>query len=232
MDCTLRLRQETQGHTLKRKRAKYEAVLMDGSIKLEPGQWVCFHVDTQITPSHHQLSDWMRRIRGNFLADTFGVENDLIMLELADQFGTADAAVGGEPYRQREEQLRAEHSFSAKLERVKTIVRKRRAQSLADRLIQLLADWREVRNLLAHYPCWQEPMNDDAKQRTIALKLFIGDQAHIWEITEEQVAAWLQPLLEIRRELIRLRHEAIGAPAPVFVGNSWSTVGPNGEGAT
>ena len=217
---------------MKRRRAKYEAIPMDGGIVLKPGHWVCFHVDTTIAPSLHELNDWMRRVRGNFLADTFGIENDLILLELAYQFGAADAVASGEPYLQREQQLRAEHSFGAKVERAKAIIRSRSAKSPADRLIQMLANWREVRNLLAHYSCWHEPVNDDAKQRTVALKLFIGDQAHIWEVNEQQVRKWGQPLLEIRRELIRLRHQTIGAPAPIFVENSWSTVGPNGEGAT
>ncbi len=75
---------------MKRKRDQFEVILMDAGIRLGPGAWASFHVDTPISPNWHDLSGWMRQVRGSILSEAFGLENDLILLELADEFGTVD----------------------------------------------------------------------------------------------------------------------------------------------
>jgi hypothetical protein len=88
----------------------------------------------------------------------------------------------------------------------------------------MLANCREARNLMAHYPCWIEPVNDEQKDRTVALKLLIGDRHHVWDLNADQAKDWVNLFLEVRRELIRLRHELVGADPPVFEDNSLSII--------
>ena len=60
----------------------------DGWIWLAPGATVAFHVDTPIKPSLYELRQWMGNIRGGVLSLSFGIENELVLLALADEFGS------------------------------------------------------------------------------------------------------------------------------------------------
>jgi hypothetical protein len=114
----------------------------------------------------------MRQIRGAMLSEAFGLEHDLIQLELASQFGTVDHGAAPAAYFEKDQELREEHSLDRKVGRAKPIIRRLRDTPSADRLIQQLAECRKVRNLMAHYACWIEPINDEVKERTVGLKLF------------------------------------------------------------
>ena len=184
---------------MKRKRDTFEAVLIDGGIRLPPGMWVTFHVDTPFEPNLDQLQAWMIRTRGAVLSDIFGIENDLIHLQLAEKFGTIDHSVAPAEYFDREQTLREDHSLHRKISGAKPIARKLLAGSEADKFVQDLASCREIRNLMAHYPSWLEPINDDLRQGTVGLRLFIGDRNHIWELEEKDVTAWGALFLQIRR---------------------------------
>jgi hypothetical protein len=168
----------------------------------------------------------MLRLRGGILSDVFGLENDLIHIELAAKFGHGGGRDAPAGYFDADQALREEHSLNKKIDRVKPIIRKHREQAAGDRLIQGLIECREVRNLMAHYACWMEPINDDERKRTVGLRLFIGDRHHIWELGEDDAQHWGALFLEIRRELIRLWLELIGAPPPVFVEHSLATIVP------
>ena len=211
---------------MKRKRDSFETVLVDGGIRLAPGAWVSFHVDTPFEPSLHQLQAWMLRTRGAVLSDIFGIENDLILLRLADEFGTVDHSAAPAKYFGREQNLREEHSLERQIGAAKPIARDHFKQPEADALIQDLASCREVRNLMAHYPSWLEPVNDVVRGRTVGLRLFIGDRNHIWELQESDVAAWGALFVRVRRQLIRLRHRLTGDPEPDFVEDSFVTKAP------
>jgi len=211
---------------MKRNRPNYEPVGDDGWIALAPGNWVSFHIDTQIKPSLYDLTAWFRSLRGNFLAEAFGVENDLILLILAFDFNVADANSGGTAYVTKEKNLRAEHSFHRKIEGAKAAIRKHFDHQAANRLIGQLAECRTIRNLLAHYPCWLEPTNNESTNRTIGFKLLIGDQTHIWDVDEAQAKVWFEPFFEIRRGLISVRHRILGLPEPTFSEGSWALVNP------
>ena len=81
---------------------------------------------------------------------------------------------------------------------------------------------------MAHYPSWLQPVNDDLRQRTVGLRLFIGDRTHIWELEEKDVTAWGALFLQVRRQLIRLRHRIMGEPEPDFIENSFVINAPTG----
>ena len=82
---------------------------------------------------------------------------------------------------------------------MKSVIRARRPKDEADKIIQKLAEYRHLRNLLAHYPCWLEPVNDAELRQTIALKLFIADRSYVWEIDHAQAVEWVRPPRETLR---------------------------------
>jgi len=202
---------------MRKARGNVESLGEDGWIRLVPGATVAFHIDTPIKPSLYELRKWMGDIRGGVLSLSFGIENELILLALAHEFGSNNNGAVGSDYFVREQQLREEHSLTRKIERVKPIIRARKTSDEADAIIQKLAEYRELRNLLAHYPCWFEPVNREGvaeleKQRTIALKLFIADQNYVWEIDAAQAMEWNELIVFVRVTVENIRREMIGAP--------------------
>ena len=148
---------------------------------------------------------------------SFGIENELILLALADEFGSNDHGTVGSDYFLREQEWRENHSLERKIDRVKPIIRKLRPKEAADEIIQKLAEYRHLRNLLAHYPCWLEPVNKEGvtkleDQRTIALKLFIADRQHVWEIDPPQAIEWNTLIHFVRVSVENVRREIVGAP--------------------
>jgi len=154
----------------------------------------------------------MAWFRGGVLASSFGIENELILLALAEKFGTNDHGAVGSDYFECEQKWRENHKLDVKIERVKPIVRKQRSKQEADKIIQKLAEYRHLRNLLAHYPCWLEPVNDTELQQTKALKLCIADRQHVWEIDETQATEWNKLLIFVRVSVENVRREMVGAP--------------------
>lgn len=186
-------------------------------IRLAPGAKFTLREDTTISPSMRELHKWMNDIRGAVLSASFGIENELVLLALADEFGTNDHGSVGIEYFEREQGWREEHSLARKIDRVKSIIRKCRTKEAPDEIIQKLAEYRDLRNLLAHYPCWLEPVNRDGvtnveEECTIALKLFIADRQHVWEIDREQATRWGELIKFVRISVENVRREKLGAP--------------------
>ena len=205
------------GRPRRKARENIEWVGADGWIRLVSGAIVAFHVDTPIKPSLCELRKWMGDIRGGMLSLSFGIENELILLALAHEFGSNNNGAVGSDHFLREHQWRGEHNLKRKIERVKPIIRAQRTSEEADTIIQKLAEYRELRNLLAHYPCWLEPVNREGvteleRQRTIALKLFIADQDYVWEIDGAQTVEWNELMLFVRVSVENIRREMLGAP--------------------
>ena len=184
----------------------------DGWIKLAPGEWVAFHEDTPLSPTVEQLQHWMHKLRGSVLSQSFGIENELVLLSLASEFGTNDYSKTSQTYFEREQSWREEHNLARKIERIGPIIRQKGPREFADRLMGKLAEYRELRHLMAHYPGWIEPANDPDRRRTISLKLFIADRRHVWEIDEAQARAWDKVLAFVRTSVENVRREIIGAP--------------------
>jgi hypothetical protein len=209
---------------MRRKRDNIRLLPGDGWIELEPGEWVVFTDDAPISPSSIDLNAWMQRIRGGILAEAFSFENNLIQLDLTIKFPPHECENPTDDYLEEEQKLREEHSLKRKIERAKPIVRAHWEPVRAERLVQKLADCRIIRNLMAHYPSWLTPVNDEARRITVSLKLCIADRYHVWEIDEAQVREWSQLLLESQQELIALRMLILGKPVPVFAPGSTSVL--------
>lgn len=170
------------------------------------------HVDRPLKPGLSELQQWMAWFRGRILSLSFGIENELILLALADEFGTNDQGTVGLDYFEREQTWREDHRLDVKIERVKPTIRKRRSRKDADKIIQSLAEYRYLRNLLAHYPSWLEPVNDFDLMQTKALKLFVADRNYVWEIDTAQATEWNRLLIFVRVSVENVRREIIGAP--------------------
>jgi hypothetical protein len=202
---------------MRKQRVNVESIPIDGGIRLIPGAYAAFDVDTPFSPSYGELVKWMTDIRGGVLVASFGIENELILMPLADEFGSNDKGAVGSDYFLREQEWREQHSLKRKIDRVKPIIRKRGSPEQADRIIQKLAEYRELRNLLAHYPCWLEPVNQEGitepeKWRTIGLKLYIADRNYVWEVDAQQAKKWNDLLLFVRVAVENIRREMLGAP--------------------
>ena len=212
---------------MKRTRKTFQTVLGDGGILVPPGGWICFHEDTPFQPTLQQLVIWMREVRGAVLSDVFGIEDDLVHLQLAQEFGTTDHGTAPKKFFLRAAELRDNHKLERKIEYAKQVIRQHLEKTAADCAAQDLATCREIRNLMAHSPSWFEAVNDDERQRTFGLRLLIGDKRHIWELEPTDVAAWGTLFIRVRRVLIQVRHELTGLPAPDFVDDkSFVTKGP------
>jgi hypothetical protein len=184
----------------------------DGQIVLRPGVFVEFHVDRPIKPSYAELVEWMRQMRGGVLSTSFGIENELILLALAHKFGSNNHGKADSEYFCQEQEWREERGLDRKIERVKPIVREKRSKADADEIIQKVSQYRELRNLFAHYPYWIEPVNDVEAKQTVGLKVFIADRTHVWEVDVAQATEWDAVFRFARISIENVRREIIGAP--------------------
>lgn len=196
---------------MRKPRGSIESLPGDGWVRLAPGEFFEWHVDRPLKPNLYELRQWMMNIRGGVLSASFGIENELILLALANEFGSNDHGSVGSDYFNREQEWREDHRLEPKIERVKPVIRARKPKQEADRIIQKLAGYRHLRNLLAHYACWLEPVNDLELRQTIALKLFIADRSHVWEIDHAQAVEWDALIKFVRVSVENVRREIIGA---------------------
>jgi hypothetical protein len=176
-----------------------ETVPMDGWVKLGPGETFCVAIDTPTTPSVEHFRAKMQSARGMVLSAGFTVENNIIMVQLADAFRTTDRKIGGSAFAEKEDYLRAETTgVERRLEGAKAIIRRILGSDEGEAVIQDLAEYRRVRHLCAHRPCWLTGIwNPDAgtlegasKGRTTGFRLYIADANYIWEVDDKQVEEW------------------------------------------
>jgi hypothetical protein len=176
--------------------------------------------DTTTVPSIDQQQENIRRVRGWVLGHGFAVEDALVTAALAHEFGTLDSDASGEPFTNRSEALRFGTELARKIDIARDVIRKTLPQAEADRLIQDLAEYRRLRHLLAHRPCWLEGIFDPEagtyadmpKGRTVGFRLHIADSDFVWEIDEAQCKEWGELLDRCRMgvEAVRAKH----LPAP------------------
>lgn len=178
----------------------FEQIAMDGWITLSPGESCCLAVDTPARPSVEELHIKMRHVRGMVLSAGFTIENNLVLVQLADKFGTTDRTHGGEDFAKYEEYLRAETTgIERRLKGAKDIIRRVLGKPEGDKTVQDMSEYRRLRHLCAHRPCWLEGIwEPDAgidanfpKGRTTGFRLFIADSEFIWEIDDHQVEEWV-----------------------------------------
>src|SRR5262249_21786001 len=125
---------------MKKRRGDFSSLAGDGWVRLGPGDFYECHRERPVAPTVAELHHRMMQMRGRILSTSFGIENELILLALADEFGSNDHGMAGSDYFQREHAWREDHRLERKIERVKPIIRQRRSKEIADLIIQRLMD--------------------------------------------------------------------------------------------
>jgi len=177
----------------------FETMAMDGWVKVKAGEAFCLAIDTPTSPSIENLRAKMQSLRGMVLSAGFTVENNMVLVQLADAFHTTDRKAGGLAFGEKEDYLRAEATgVERRLEGSKSIIRRVLGADEGDAIVQDLSKYRRLRHLCAHRPCWLEGIwNPNAgalegapRGRTVGFRLFIADANYIWEVDDQQIAEW------------------------------------------
>ncbi len=185
-------------------------------------------------PSADECHDRVTDIRGRFIGQCFFVENDLIILQLLDQFSTDDPTFVGSIFFEAEGKLRKK-TLGAHLASAKAILTREFDSNEISSLLDDLTELVEVRNVLAHSPSWVIPINEASgptakkKQITIGFCPEIANDKHIWKIDETQVIEWLAlverckrvgayvPLLRGRLNPPKEKHDLGGFPMGIII---------------
>jgi len=185
----------------------------DGWVSLRPGETMSLAVDTQPNPSMQEQQNLIKHMRGAVLGHGFDIENTLIQVQLAATFGTLDSGIGGQVFQEAEEKLRRDPSLERKIDNAKPVIRSNIEAKEANKLIQDLAEYRRLRHLMAHRPCWLEgDWDPDAgniagfpKGRTTGFRLYIADESFVWLVDEAQAQEWGELLFRCMKGLEKVR---------------------------
>lgn len=159
----------------------------DGLVRLEAGQKLDIRAERLPRPSHDDALAFIQRARSTIAAHVFEVENELILVRLADRFRTVHLDAGG-PDLEAEDQILRKQTFGQHVAAVIPILVREGLMTPA-----LEADLREllgVRNTLIHRPCWLEPVEDMAGV-AIAFVAKIANDAFIWSVDDQQIDDWI-----------------------------------------
>ncbi len=201
---------------MRSKRTNDEPPLRDGWCALAPGEKLVWVDDTPVKPSPAQLKAWMNQIRGDVLAAGFIVEEELFTVVLGGAFGTLDPQLGGRELAERAEWLRnPKTGLDRKIAAARPYIREILVAGSANKLMQDLADYRRLRNLMAHRPCWMKGIWDELagsdpntpKGRTVGFQLLIADSDFTWIIDESQTQEWSALLERCRVGLESVRNK-------------------------
>lgn len=181
----------------RRRTPDIDPIGLDGWIRLRPGETLTLAVDFVPQPSIPQQQELMRRTRGWVLGFGFDIEEALVTLALAHEFGTLDPTTAGERFKVQAKALRLNPSLQRKIKSAHPIIRKSIPAAEAERLILDLAEYRRLRHLMAHRPCWLEGVwapqagaPSEPRGRTVGFRLFIADKRFVWEIDHDQQLEW------------------------------------------
>ncbi len=208
--------------TRRTRQPEVEPTGLDGWVVLKPGEKMAWVNDTPVSPTPAQQHDTMRRIRGGILSHGFSIEEAIVTLILVKNYGTLDPRIGGDAFRAKARELRRDTGLERKIGEARPIIRDVLDSTTADRLMQDLAEYRRLRHLMAHRPCWLEGVwNDQAgtwtdtpKGRTTGFRLFIADDDFVWEIDDAQLKEWDALLARCQSSVERVRASFLPTPPP------------------
>lgn len=163
----------------------FQILPYDGLLRLGPGEILSLAIEALPNPSHDDAAALVLHARGKFLAACFAVDNELILLQLADQFSTTDPSFGGTDFLSAEAQLRKK-TLGQNVSAAVPILGKENAPK------DLISDLRElvvVRNLFAHQPSWLTPINVEGL--TTGFMGCLANENYIWMVDGQQVEDWM-----------------------------------------
>jgi len=174
--------------------AKLERPPRDGWIKLGPGEGAEFHQETPVSPNQAQLQAFVRQVRGAVLSASFDLENILETAVATFFFPEALASNAPTLSDKREcfrEMLLREMSFEKKMALAQKLSKNILDESHYEEFADTINKLRVLRNMMAHYPCWLEPIRKAGTNRVTGFRAFIAKGEQLSEITSEQVEKWL-----------------------------------------
>jgi hypothetical protein len=99
-----------------------------------------------------------------------------------------------------QEQVLRDMGFEKKIRVVRDIARRVMADTQrADQFGHALSQVRHLRNVMAHYPCWLEPIRRPGSIRVVGFKAYIARGKEIWELNQRQIGGWEKSLADATR---------------------------------
>lgn len=165
----------------------------DGWLLVRAGETVVIDHDAAMSPHPQQLTAQIRQIRGAVLSASFDLES-LVENCITSYF------LGNDPARADRHEAMAgmilrDMRFEKKMQIVQDIFRRFPHDPAAfGKFSDLLGKARQVRNLMAHHPCWLEPVTEPDSHRATGFRAYISRGSRVWEITPAQAEQWLRLL--------------------------------------
>jgi hypothetical protein len=141
--------------------------------------------------SIHAHNGKVMQLRGAVLSSAFNLEN--ILETLLAEFLFPSPASGEDLLDEKRSLFRLDIFRDLNFERktriasdvAKKILRSEEAEALAT----ALGNVRQLRNLMAHYPCWLEPIRNG--QMLTGYRIFIEKGKSSYEVSDDQISDWL-----------------------------------------
>ena len=165
----------------------------DGWLLVRAGETVVIDHDSEMSPHPRELTERIRQIRGAVLSASFDLES-LVETCITTYF------LGADPARTDRHEAMAvmilrDMRFEKKIQVLQAIFRRFPHEAAAFRTFSdRLGKARQVRNLMAHHPCWLEPITGPGSRRAIGFRAYISRGSQVWEITPAQADQWQRML--------------------------------------
>ena len=165
--------------------------LRDGWIILRPGESIEFDRETPVSPSQLAIQSMVRNLRGAVLSAAFDLESTLDICLLEFFFGDGQSGDTDKKAVFADSILR-EMGFEKKIRMAVQIGNKTIADVQVRRsFAETLNEARVLRNLMAHYPCWLEPIKVDGTDVACGFVAYIAKGENLWKIDDTQVSTWI-----------------------------------------
>jgi hypothetical protein len=135
----------------------------------------------------------MNHIRGIVLSSSFNLENitEVIILNYYIGSLTSEAIEADKNrYAHMQGNLVRPLNFDKKIKVVKNIAKIMLPPEECEELCTKMGQLQTLRNTMAHYPCWIEPVLEKDSIKVIDLKIYLAKGEELWEVNEAQFEKW------------------------------------------
>jgi hypothetical protein len=162
----------------------------DGWVLLQPHDPVIIDLQNPALNSHAH-NEKVMQLRGAVLSSAFNLENILETLVAEFLFPTPTSGEDALDERRSLFKLNIfrDLNFVSKTRIASDIARKTLSAEEGEALATALGNCRQLRNLMAHYPCWLEPIKDG--QMLTGYRIFIAQGNSTYEVSDDQIRDWL-----------------------------------------
>jgi hypothetical protein len=162
----------------------------DGWILLKPGDPLIIDLQNPALRGHAE-NEKVMQLRGAVLSSAFNLEHILETLVAEFLFPTPangeDAS--GEKRSLFKLNIFRDLNFERKTRIASDVAKKILCPEQAEALAAALGNARQLRNLMAHYPCWLEPIKDG--QMLTGYRIFIEKGNSTYEVSDDQIQDWV-----------------------------------------